>query len=321
MVEEYAVSVDLGATNVRVAIGNHEGRILARLKEKTDKEHGPEGIPAQIAAMIKALLEKTGLTVRGIGVGSIGPMDLKRGILVESPNIPFDAVPLTEILRETFKLPIILLNDAKAAAVGEKEFGKGKDFDNMVYITLGTGIGGGAIVDGRLLLGKDGNASEIGHMVVDVEGELVCGCGRRGHWEAYCSGKNIPNYVRLLLEKRGVTDSLLTGEGGAARQITAKTLFEAAKQGDKPSLEIVDSIGRLNAAGFANTINAFDPSFISVGGALALNNKNLIIKPIKKYVTGYTINRIPQIEVTRLGENIVLLGALAAIFKNLDHRK
>ena len=314
---EYAVGIDLGATNVRVGIGDSKGRIPRKLSEKTDKQHGPKGIPLQIIRMIHHLIKDGELKVRGIGVASIGPLDLREGVIVNSPNIPFKHMPIIEPLRSEFNAPINFLNDCDAAVICERKFGAGRGIDNLVYITLSTGIGAGVYVDGCLLRGKDGNASEVGHLVIDFEGRLKCGCGKKGHWEAYCSARNIPQYVKMLLKERSIEDNLLTrSTGGASPRITAKKLYETARSGDALSLEIVDSIGRLNAAGFGSVINAYDPSLITVGGALALKNENLVMEPIKRYVHDYAVNRVPEITVTPLGENVVLLGAIAAVYMN-----
>jgi len=212
-------------------------------------------------------------------------------------------------------LPVYILNDCVTAVVGEHHFGIGKNIDNLVYITLSTGIGGGVYVDSHLLIGKDGNAHEIGHIVIDYEGRLVCGCGKRGHWEAYCSGKNIPNFVRLLLRDKAEKAEKsplfkLANEG----TLTAKDVFDAAKRGDSFAREVVKEIGRLNAIGFANVTNVYDPELITVGGSVALNNPKLVLEPIKRYINEYVINRPPRIEITPLGGDIVLLGALALVF-------
>lgn len=319
MREGHVVGVDIGATNVRTAVGDNRGNILRRSSEKTDRKHGSAGISRQIVRMIQRLLKETGTEIHGIGIGSIGPLDLEAGAIRDSPNIPFSFVPLRGPLRDEFGGPIVLLNDCNAAVVGEKMFGAGRDVANLAYITLSTGIGGGVYVDGHLLLGKDGNASEIGHLVVDIDGRLECGCGKRGHWEAYCSAENIPNYVRVLLEERPVEDSSLMKSGGAgSRRTTAKLLYEEARDGDSLSLEIVDSIGRINAAGFANVVNAYDPSIITVGGALALRHEDLILNPIRRHVHDYAINRVPEIVITPLGEDVVLLGAIAAVYARSD---
>lgn len=314
MGKEYAIGVDVGATNIRVGVGDDKGRILKKICEKTDKAHGSMGISQQIVRMIYNLQEETNTKVLGIGIGSIGPLDLKRGAITNSPNIPFKLVSLREPIENEFDTSLILLNDCNAAVVGERLFGAGRGFNHLVYITLSTGIGGGVFVDGHLLLGKDGNASEVGHIVIDIEGRLKCGCGKSGHWEAYCSGKNIPNYVRMILHEVGGKEGSLKRVTSDPQGITAKLLFEEAERGDQLSLDIVDSIGRLNAAAFASIINMYDPSIIIVGGALALKHEALIITPINRYVPDYVINRVPEIVITPLREDVVLLGAIATVY-------
>lgn len=312
--KEYALGVDVGATNVRVGVGDSKGRILKKTYEKTDRAHGSMGISQQIIRMIYDLKEATKTKILGIGIGSIGPLDPKRGAITKSPNIPFPFVPIREPLANEFDTSIILLNDCNAAVVGERLFGAGRGFNHLVYITLSTGIGGGVFVDGHLLLGKDGNAAEVGHIVIDVEGRLQCGCGKRGHWEAYCSGNNIPNYVRMILQEVGGRESSLQRVKNDPQGITTKLLFEEAGRGDPLSLDIVDSIGRLNATAFASIINMYDPSIIIVGGALALKHEALILNPIKRYVPDYVVNRVPEIVITPLGEDVVLLGAIATVY-------
>jgi glucokinase len=320
---KYAIAVDIGATWMRVAIGDEEGRILKKLSERTKRE-GKSGkvIADQVLSLISSLIGKIDVgDIEGIGIGSIGPLDLEEGAIVNSPNLPFEYVPLIGPIRSKLKLPIYLINDCTAAVIGEREFGAGKGVDDLVYIGLGTGIGGGVYVDGHLLFGKDRNAAEIGHITIDVEGRLRCGCGKFGHWEAYCSGANIPNFARLLLEgvsEEKVKSSLLFKlvEGQLAN-LSTKILFDVAEKGDDLSLKIVEKIGRFNAIGFANVINAYDPSLITVGGTLALENPDLIMRPIKKYVRDHTINRLPRIEITPLGKDITLYGAIAAVVRPL----
>ena len=306
-VEAIHVAVDLGATWIRVASGDEEG-LRNRIVKKTDRRHGPEGVVNQIIGMIRAL----DVEVEAIGVGSIGPLDLSRGCIVRTPNLPFDEISIVEPLEEAFGVEVRLLNDCSAAVLGEKHFGAGRGLRNLGYITLSTGLGGGAIVDGHLLLGKDGNAVEIGHLTIDPDSELVCGCGCRGHWEAYCSGRNIPNYARLLLRGRGLGDGPLRQlTGGDPGRLTAELIFKAAKMGDETALWIVDRIGFVNAIGFADVVNAYDPELITVGGSIALRNPRLILDPIERYIDDYLINRRPEIMVTPLGDEAVLYGALA----------
>jgi len=324
MARKLAIGVDLGGTNVRVALGDSNGRIITKTLEMTEKSRGPKGVSEQIIRMIYAITaEKANLKdIVGIGIGSAGPLDIRRGGLMKPTNLPFDFVPLVEPLEDEFGLPTKLLNDCVAAVIGEKYFGLGKEHENLVYITISTGIGGGVYVDGHLLIGKDGNAHEIGHFTIDFEGRLTCGCGRKGHWEAYCSGSGIPNYSKLIIEEDGLMNldgsqliEDIRRKGYAS--ITAKTIYEYAKAGDKVAKIITEKIGALNAIGFACVVDAYDPSLITVGGSVTLNNPDLVINPIKRHIGKHARNRVPEITLTPLGEDAVIYGALASVFHQI----
>ena len=303
----FYAAVDLGATNVRVTYGDMTG-IRAKLMEPTDRGSA-EGVVEQIIRMIRDLgiLEPA-----AIGVGSIGPLDIGAGCVVGTPNLPFKKIPVSEPLSEAFDTEVRIMNDCSTAVLGEQLFGAGKGMKNIVYVTLSTGLGGGALVDGHLLVGKDGNAVEIGHTVINPDSELVCGCGCMGHWEAYCSGKNIPSYAMALMRERGADDNKLFMESVQNPQgFTAESVFSAAAGGDPLALWIVQRIGDVNAVGFANIVNVFDPELITVGGAVALKNPDLILDPINENVDRYIVNKKPEIRITPLGQDAVLFGALA----------
>jgi glucokinase len=253
-----------------------------------------------------------------IGIGSIGPIDICTGSIVNTPNFPFKTIPVLEPLTFEFHVPVRMLNDCSAAVLGEQRFGAGKELRNIAYVTLSTGLGGGAIVDGHLLVGKDGNAVEIGHLTIDPDSPLVCGCGCRGHWEAYSSGNNIPNFARLLLGENEEGGLLLELAGGSPDGITSEILFDAAQRGGPTALRIVSEIGDVNAIGFANIVNAFDPELITVGGSIALQNPDLILKHVFENIGRHLINRRPEIKITPLGDDVVLYGALALALRGLD---
>jgi len=317
----YAVGIDLGGTNVRAVLGDDKGRVLARVDERTERSKGPEGIIRQLANMVLKVTSGFGLDrIEGVGVASAGTLDPERKMIKVFANLPFNEIPVVDPLENELRVPVRLLNDCSTAVVGEKFFGAGREFENLVYITISTGIGGGVYVDGRLLFGKDGNAHEVGHMTIDMEGRLPCGCGKRGHWEAYCSGENIPNYARLLLHGREkeLEGSILSKfVGGDLQNLTAKSIYDAAKLGDSLSLQIVEEIGKANAIGFSNVVNLYDPELITVGGTVALKNPKLVINPIERYLPEYSLNRIPRVMITPLGGDAVLYGALAIIFKDV----
>ena len=313
---EYWIGIDLGGTWVRVVLSDEKGSFVSKTSEEVDKSSA-RAISDQMVRLTRFLCNKQGLntkSLRGVGIVATGPLVQQEGALIHPTAIKFDYVPLTKPVSEGLGIPSCLINDAAGAALGEKMFGAAKGLENYAYITISTGIGCGAIVNGTLLLGKDGNAHEVGHFVIDYEGRLTCGCGKRGHWEAYCSGSNIPNFIRMRLKdtEKAVKESLLFKRiGGDLSKLTASDLFAAAKKSDSISVKLVEEIGVLNAIGFANVVNAYDPSLITVGGTVTLKNKNMILSPIKKHVKDYVINRIPKIMVTPLGDDVGLYGAIA----------
>jgi len=312
------IGIDLGGTWVRVAVSDGNGHLMAKIVEKVDKSSA-EAISDQMIRLIRFLCNKHGFSIKsleGVGIAAKGPLVQAEGVLIHPTTIPFDCVPITKPISEELGIPACLINDAVGAALGEKKFGAAKGLSDYVYITISTGIGCGAIVSGTLLLGKDGNAHEVGHMVIDYEGRLKCGCGKRGHWEAYCSGSNIPNFIRMRLEdmpEKRVEESLLFRMvGGDLSRLCAVDLFAAAGKADNISARLVEEIGILNAIGFANVTNLYDPSLITVGGTVTLKNSTMILNPIRKHVKDYVVNRIPKIKVTPLGDDVGLYGAIAA---------
>ncbi|MCF7890855.1 ROK family protein [Candidatus Bipolaricaulota bacterium] len=316
MNDSFVFGVDIGATWVRVAISDSSGDIMAKDREPIDTSSNL-GVSKQIEKVGRNLckiVDCDPAELSWIGIASAGPMNRKEGKLVSPSNIPLKEVPLAGPLEDSFDTKVELINDGISAVLAESKYGAGIDYENLVYITISTGIGGGVITDGHLLIGKNGNAAEVGHFTIDEEGKLKCGCGRRGHWEAYCSGSNIPGFVRMSLEGVDAEErnSPLSEEKKKDFQnFHPRDLFEYAKQGDELALELVEEIGRLNAIGFATVTEAYDPDLITVGGGVALNNPELILEPIKKKVTDYTQNEVPKIKITPLSEENVLYGAIA----------
>jgi glucokinase len=324
-VKKYIIGVDIGATWVRVASYDASSLAVEIDREPTDVSSS-RAVSDQIVRMVRGIASEGGFNlsaIRGICLASAGPLNMKEGALVKPPNLPFTYVPLVDPVSKALKVPTFLVKDTIAGVFGEKKFGSGKETSNLVYVTISTGLGGGAIVDDHLLLGKDGNAAEIGHFTVDSRGRLLCGCGRRGHWEAYCSGKNIPNYVELRLRETdslSARKSLLYNEKlGRVPFVGGEELFKAAKKGDDLSRQFVDEIGLLNAIGFGNVTNAYDPQLITVGGAVALKNSDLILDPIEKHLHEYAINRVPEIRITSLKDNVVVYGAIAIVLEKPMH--
>lgn len=292
------VGMDIGATNLRIALADEKGNIIKQSTEKTD---GPN-----LMSQIYSKLDELG-NFHGIGIASVGPLNSRSGVITNPPNINIRNLNIVDMLKERYDRPSYLLNDCVAIVLGEKRFGVGKKIKNLVYLTLSTGIGCGAIVDDRVILGKDGNAHEVGHYVVETDSRLRCGCGRYGHWEAYCSGKNIPNFARYLLQEE-YKDSKT--KLSSVKDLTSELLFEIGKT-DKVAAGIVEKIGRINAIQIENIIHAYDPELITIGGSVALNNQKEIMGPIQEYLRDYSFSHKPEVIITGLGGDAGVLGGVA----------
>ncbi|MDE1850921.1 MAG: ROK family protein [Candidatus Micrarchaeota archaeon] len=293
------VGIDIGGTRTRVAVvavDSTEYKILRKTVEKTDL--------ANLAKQIKR-------TIRGesgignIGISAPGPMDARTGILLNPPNLDVKDFKIVKEVERKFGVRASLINDCSAAVVAERFLDNRQKFKNIVYATLSTGIGAGVILDGKLVWGKDGNAHEVGHMTVNFDSSLRCSCGGYGHWEAYAGGNGIPRYVKELMgtEYKNSESKLSSGK------ITAKALFDHYKT-DKVATEIVERISRINAIMVANMINAYDPELVRIGGSIMLNNREILMDGIRRHTAMHAINRMPRIEVTKLGDNACMLGAV-----------
>ena len=307
------VGVDLGATNVRAAVADDEGDVLA--VHRADTPNGPTGIAVTEAVLecIREACEAAGVdpaTVRAAGIGSIGPLDLAEGAVDNPANLPdtIDRIPLTGPVGELVDSDRVYLhNDTVAGVIGERYYSD-RNPDDMVYLTISSGIGAGVCVDGEVLAGWDGNAGEVGHMVVDPQGRRTCGCGREGHWEAYCSGNNIPKYARLLAEDGGRFDTDLPLDDP---DFSAVDVFASAGE-DEFADHVVEQVAHWNALGVANVAQAYAPLVVYVGGAVALNNESLVVDPIRERIGDLVFNNVPDVQLTNLGDDVVLKGAIAS---------
>jgi glucokinase len=307
MKKTLAIAIDIGASYLRAAIVSKQGKIIKRLITKTPQK-GKSGkvVTDTLIVLLNVLLENFNKgKVVGIGISSIGPLDYKTGTIVNSPNVSFKKISIKNPLEKYFSLPVALYNDCTSAVWGEKTFGAGKKSKNLVYITISTGIGGGAIADNRLLIGHSYNATEIGHFNVDTKYNLSCGCGKgHGHWEAYCSGTNIPRFFKHWLKLKGIRKKY--------SYVTAKEILNADIKTDNNIKNFLNEIGQLNGKGVSNVIVAYDPEIIILGGAVVLNNQKIILQGIKKNIDRFL--KPPKIIITRLGEDVALFGAAALIF-------
>ncbi len=303
------IAVDIGATYTRIALGNREG-ILDKKVIRTPSTGESIVVAKRIYEEIMSSYREYIDRIEAVGIGTIGPIDIRRGVVVNTPNLPIRTFPLREPLMNWLGKPVYVMNDAVTAVYGEKMYGLGKNYHNILYVTMSTGIGGGVIVDDHLLIGKMGNAHEIGHIVVDYEGRVPCGCGGRGHWEAYAGGANIPVMARILASEKPVIESeayRLAVRG----ELDPPTLFKLYRSGDLFAKKIVSKIIEASIAGLATAINLYDPEIVTIGGSVFLNNKDILLEPLRNGVKKHLVTEPPRIEATPLGGDIVLYGALA----------
>lgn len=298
------VGIDLGATHCQIAVTDTEGSIIAREDRPTPQGPTGEDITDAILDGVRNVCAEVGVSptdLTAAGIGSIGPLDWDAGAVAMGVNIEEDVgqIPLRAPVAELIDGPVALRNDAVAGAIGERSILNSKP-DHLVYITVSTGIGVGAIVDGHVLSGRDGNAGEMGHVVVDLEERLSCGCGGAGHWEAYCSGRNLPRFARLLATG---TDSDLDLE-----TLRAADLF--ANPADPLSERTLEEMTRYNAIGLAATIHAFAPEVVTIGGTVALENTERVIDAMRDRVTDHLAVKPPEVRPATLGADAVLHGAI-----------
>jgi len=305
---EVVLAVDVGATNLRIAIFNNKGELLRKITVKTPTRGDELSVVNEIIKHAEKLISKVGSSkLLGIGVGTIGPIDIRRGDVVNTPNNPLRNFRLRDPLIKYFNVRTYVVNDCVAAVWGEYNAGIGRGYSNVVYITFSTGIGGGAIVNGNLLLGKDGNAHEIGHIVLDLSDEIKCGCGGLGHWEGIASGSGIPRYAKIRASSwRGAKTKAY--ELALKGLLRPQDLFKLWRLGDSFANSLVNELAKVNGAGIASVINVYDPEVVSIGGSIALNNKDFI-ELVLRYVDRYLTNRKPKISLTPLGDDVVLVGA------------
>ena len=306
------VGVDLGATNVRAVAAGGDGTILGAADGDTPRSPTGIGVTEAVLGVVREACAEAGIdpeSVTAAGIGSIGPLDLAEGAVENPANLPdtIDRIPLVgplSVLLDTDQ--VYLHNDTNAGVIGERFYSE-RNPDDMVYLTISSGIGAGVCVDGHVLTGWDGNAGEVGHMTVDPQGRLTCGCGHDGHWEGYCSGNHIPRYAAYLHDADPVETALPMDDPS----FSAADVFEHDGS-DEFATHVVDQIAHWNAMGVANIVHAYAPLVIYVGGAVALNNPDRTLDPIRDRMADMVMSNVPEIRLTTLGDDVVVKGALAS---------
>ena len=321
MKKNIAIGVDLGGTNIVTAIVNYQGKIVNHLKVPTLAERGKEATIKRIIETIHENIIQSTIAldnIIGIGIGAPGPLNVKKGIINFAPNLPgWEGVPLKKILEDEFNMKVVLENDANAAAWGERCFGAGQGVNNLVCFTLGTGIGGGIIIEGNIYHGSNYGAAELGHMTVNKDGPR-CNCGNYGCLEAYSSATGIKNRIKSRIQK-GVKSHFLTFDNDhLIESMSLKSIFETARMGDDLTQSVIkDAIAYLGIA-IANIANILNPEMIILIGGITNEGDNLL-NPLKKEVAGRTLNsnyKFLKIVIGKLGDLAGALGAAALLFAN-----
>ncbi len=312
----YSLGIDLGGTNIAVGIVDTEtGAILRKGSVPTLAQRHCDEIMKDMAALCKKLVEEQGITMDDVayaGIAAPGTIDSKAGVVVYSNNIKFDNYPISQKLIDFSGVKKVYVeNDANAAAYGEAAYGASKGCSDSVMITLGTGLGGGAIVDGKLVTGVNGAGSELGHTVISVGG-LPCTCGRRGCWEAYSSATGLINMTKRKLDTVSKTETVMWEMVENDGKISGRTAFNAMKMGDKAGKEVVDEYLLYLAEGIANIINIFQPEVVVIGGGVC-NEKEHLVNPLKAMVDEIQYykgtGKHTQIKVAELGNDAGIIGA------------
>lgn len=309
----YYLGIDLGGTNIAAGVVDENYKIIARAKKKTKVPCKPEEITEQLAAAAEEALKNAGLTIDAVpwvGIGTPGTINRKTGIVEFSNNLFFKNLPLQKLLETRLKKKIILENDANAAAYGEFKAGALRGAQDAVAITLGTGVGSGIIIDGKIYSGSNFAGGEMGHTVIVANGR-PCTCGRKGCWEAYASATGLIVSTRESMQKH--PDSVMWKiAGGDLKNVDGKTAFDAMRASDAAGKAVVDEYIFYLSCGLVNCINIFQPDILCIGGGISNEGENLL-RPIRKYVDkeNYAINSSHKTKIccAQLGNDAGIVGA------------
>ncbi|MCM1007690.1 MAG: ROK family glucokinase [Ruminococcus flavefaciens] len=309
---KYYVGIDLGGTNIVAGVVDEEYNIIAKASTKTNCPRPEKEIADDMAKMALQAVKNANLDIgdiEWIGIGTPGIANSTTGIIERANNLGFENTPMVKYISESIDKPVFIENDANAAAYGEYVAGAAKGAKNAVCITLGTGVGGGIIVDGKIYAGSNFAGAEIGHTVIEVDG-AKCSCGRKGCFEAYSSATGL---IRMSKEAMAqFPDSIMNKMADEKGKVTARTSFDAMRAGDKPAKDVVDKYIKYLAAGITNTINIFQPDVLCIGGGVC-NEGDPLLLPVKALVEkeDFASNSAKRTEIViaKLGNDAGIIGA------------
>lgn len=305
----YYIGIDVGGTNLKAGLVREDGQILAVERTPLAFEN-PEQFARTLAQLGQSVLHQAGIPASDVVSAGIGiPGAVAGGDILYTCNIPLRDVPLSRLFRQHLDVPVLLENDANCAAVGEWLCGAGRGTQQFIVVTLGTGVGGGLILNGKLYSGS-GMVGEVGHMVIQHGGAL-CNCGRRGCWEAYASATGLIRMTREAMEAH--PESLLHTVAAQSGCVEGRTAFDAAVQGDETALALCRDYVSYLAAGVTNLINILQPEAVAIGGGVAAAPDGLLLTPLREIVERECYPRhtgqIPRIVRAELGNDAGIIGA------------
>jgi len=307
----YYIGVDLGGTNIAVGLVNEKCEIVHKSSIKTNLPRPAEDMLADMAKLIIKVVDEAGVSmdeVKSIGIGSPGSCDCANGVLVYANNLGYENVSFKNEIQKYIDKPVFIENDANVAALAEY-INTGKEMECFVAITLGTGVGGGVIMNGKIFSSFNGAGTELGHTVMVMDGEQ-CSCGRKGCWEAYASATGLIRQTKAEMEKS--KDSMMWQLcGGDISKVGGRVAFNAAKSGDAAGKSVVDNYIRYVAEGITNMINIFQPEQLVIGGGVCGEGDYLLL-PIIDYVAKhqYVKNlKTTEISIAKLGNDAGIIGA------------
>lgn len=310
--DKYYIGIDLGGTNIAAGLVSEDGRIVSKASTPTMNERDYKEIVKDMGKLCSDLIKDNNISeesIISVGIGSPGSINKKDGVIVYSNNLKFENTPMRAELEKYIKKPIYIDNDANCAAWAEVMAGSAKGISDAIMITLGTGVGGGIIVNSKLYSGFNFCGGELGHTVINTDGP-VCTCGRRGCFEVYSSATGL---IRMTAEKaEKEKNSLLWKYTNSENKFTGRTAFLAAAENDKAAKEVVEEYIKYLAVGVANMINIFQPQVFIIGGGLSNEGENLLA-PLREAVFGqlYTRESIPATKIVKavLGNDAGIIGA------------
>lgn len=309
----YRIGVDLGGTNIAVGVISEDLKLVGRGVVKTNCPRPAAEIFDDIAVAVNLAIKDAGISINdvvSVGVGTPGTVNKDNGYIEFANNLDFNQVPAKEMLEERIGKPVYLDNDANCAALGEAVAGVGKGSKNFVAVTLGTGVGSGIIIDGKIVNGANFAGGEMGHMVICLDG-VQCNCGRKGCWESYASATALIRQTKDAMKENKET-AMWKIAGGDINNVNGRTAFDAMRAGDALGQQIVDNYVKYVSVGIVNIINALQPEFICLGGGVA-NEKETLLVPVRKLVDAERYSRYSTMQTkivsAELGNDAGIFGA------------